>query len=120
MAFISTSLTLILLRLVRAAICANVRGDLLFMVLSGDAERSEGKLKDELDSTTTIDASSSSMGGVSTCSGSSCGTFFIGDGGSGLLMSGVLGAEVKTSEIGVVEGERWLRGNGGTGGASVW
>ncbi len=114
-AFKSASLTLMLRRFVLVAICANVRGDLLLIVLSGDDERSEGKLKDVFDSTMTIDASSSKLA-VSTLSNSNCGVFFIGDGGNGLLTSGVLGAELKTSEIGVAEGERWLLGKGGTGG----
>ncbi len=63
----------------------------------------------------TIDGSSSKLA-VSTLSNSNCGVFFIGDGGNGLPTSGVLGAELKTSEIGVAEGERWFLGKGGTGG----
>ena len=103
---ISASLTLMLLRL---GFCeARARGDLPLIVRSGEEERrNRGDF-----SNTTIDLSSSSIS-------MSCACCFCGDGwmgGKGLLRSGVLGGLLKMSLAAI--GDWWLRGMGGTGGAS--
>lgn len=93
------------------------RGDLPLIVRSAEVSRTALTGEDGRLSTTTMDRSSSVSASAPVSDSSSGGTWI---GGSGLLISGELGAVLNTSAMGDTAGERRVRGSGGTGGGSSW